>query len=576
MKKEHTKEHKPKHKAEKKAKPKYFLYGIIAVIVVVAVVAALMLIGGNGPKSGNSTVELYVMSQCPYGVQAEDALLPVIKNLGNSVKLELAFIGSVNTDGTFRSLHGEPEVKGDMVQVCAMKYEPAKYMDFILCMNKDSGAIPGNWEACADSLKLDKAAIKKCYEGAEGKELLTASFKIAELAQAQGSPTIKINGKDYAGQRDAASFTRAVCKNLDSPACSNIPTCTQDADCMISNGKIPKCVNAGAKDAKCEYTDDAKVVMTVLNDKSCTDCDASQIVSSLQNAFLNMEVKTVDIASDEGKKLVAQFGVEVVPAFIFDKGIEQTFVWQNNAQVKTLFESKDGSYKIVDDATGASHYVSEEKRLELMKKIGVTLGDNKPQIDFFVMSYCPYGNQAEEIVDKVYAELGDKAIFNPRYVIYSNYGDASYCLDSAMKYCSMHGLQELNQDVREMCVNKYMGISKWFEFAKAMNAKCFAANADSCWEAVAKGLGLDTQKIKDCEKSEALALLEKDQELGNLLGVSGSPQIFIEGQEYSGARDANSILGAMCSAFDSTKPTGCGNTITGTAASTTAATGGCG
>jgi glutaredoxin len=548
----------------------------------IIVLAILMLIiagctTGQVIKSDSVKLDLYVMSQCPYGVQAENAIAPVLKTLGNSVKFNLYFIGGVDSSGGFQSLHGENEVNGDMLQACAIKYEPAKFMDLVVCMNQNAGSIPANWEACADQLKLNKASIKSCYEGAEGKELLKASFQASEVAGAQGSPTIKINGNDYAGKRDAASFTRAICRYVDSAACKNVPACTADADCMVDNGKIPRCENAGTAAAKCEYTDDAKFAMTVVNDKSCADCDASQIVDSLKKIFLSMDVRTVDISTDEGKKIVSQYGIDVVPAFIFEKSVEQSYVWKSNEKVKALFEQKNGNYKLLDEVTGATHYVSEEKRLELLKKIGVTLGDNKPQIDFFVMAYCPYGNQAEEIIDKVYEVLGDKAIFNPHYVIYSNYGGADYCLDNEQKYCSMHGGQELHQDVRELCVNKYMGIDKWFSFAVAMNSKCTAANADTCWEAVAKDLGLDAQKIKDCQASEAETLLAEEKKLNNLLGVQGSPTIFIEGEEYGGTRDANAILAAMCNAYDSTKPAECGSTIAASStASAAPASGGCG
>ena len=559
-----------------KTKKNYLLYGVIAVVVVVLVATALLLAGKAPVPKGNVTsVDMYVMSQCPYGVQAENAIAPALKTLGKSIDFNLYFIGSADASGNFQSLHGEPEVKGDMVQACAIKYEPEKYMDLVVCMNQNPTGIPNNWEGCADSLKLDKASIKKCYEGSEGKQLLTDSFKASDLAGAQGSPTIKINGNDYQGQRDATSFTRAICQYSSSTACSDIPLCTQDSDCAPKEGKVPKCVNVGAKDAKCEYGDDAKVQMTVVNDITCNSCDSLQITESLKKAFLNLDVKTVDINSDEGKRIISQYGIEVIPAFIFDKNVENTYLWKTNEKVKTLFKSFGTGYKLLDEATGSSHYVSEEKRLEQLEKIGVTLGDNKPQIDFFVMSYCPYGNQAEELIEEVYNELGDSAEFNPHYVIYSNYGGAANCIDSEQKYCSMHGIQELNQDIREMCVNKYFGIGKWFEFAVAMNSKCDAQNADSCWENVAKGIGLDTQKISDCEKNEALELLAKEKELNDLLGVQGSPQIFIEGQEYGGARDANSILGVMCGAFDSTKPEGCSSVIAESSASAAPA-GGCG
>ncbi len=196
-----------------------------------------------------------------------------------------------------------------------------------------------------------------------------------------------------------------------------------------------------------------------------------------------------------------------------------------------------------------------------------------PRIDFYVMAYCPYGNQAEEGIAPVYKQLAGKANFNPHYVIYSNYqgGGAKYCIDPASKYCSMHGAQEMNEDVREMCVNKYMGVGKWFDFALAMNSKCTAQNADTCWEAVASGVGLDTAKIKTCAANEGLTLAEAELQLDATNKVSGSPTIFINGNAYNGGRAAADFLSALCAAF-TVKPAECANAVASTPA---AAAGNC-
>ena len=267
---------------------------------------------------------------------------------------------------------------------------------------------------------------------------------------------------------------------------------------------------------------------------------------------------------------------------IASKRILQTKTWINTPDLTTAFEKVGDNYKLLDEVTGANYFVSEDARKAYYDAIGVKLGDNKPQIDFFVMSYCPYGNQAEEGIAPVYNLLKDKAIFNPRYVVYSQYqgGTADYCIDNG-QLCSMHGVQEVHQDVRELCVNKYMGISKWFDFALAMNTNCTAQNADSCWEAVATRLGLDVAKIKTCEANESVALLTAEQTLGNTLKVSGSPTVFIDGNSYSGGRTPEEFKTALCAAFD-TKPAECNTALAGPVATATtpaapaAAAGGCG
>ncbi|MBT7902691.1 thioredoxin domain-containing protein [Candidatus Woesearchaeota archaeon] len=172
---------------------------------------------------GAIEVQFYVMSQCPYGVQVEDAIKPVLDTLGNNVDFKLDFIGN-GVPGAFQSLHGQPEVDGNKVQICAAKYFPGSYMEMVACMNKNMKAIPGNWEECAASAGLDLNTVRTCYEGGEGDELLAESFQKASAAGARGSPTIFVNGEPYKGGRTAEAFQQAICAEFsDAPeACGEV------------------------------------------------------------------------------------------------------------------------------------------------------------------------------------------------------------------------------------------------------------------------------------------------------------------------------------------------------------------
>lgn len=573
-----------KRSAKKTSGVPYVVFGIIIVVLLGIIIALLLRKPGTGPGTNTNAsntpvdakdkvkVEFYVMSKCPYGIQVENGIAPVIQSMGNAIDFQVNYILQENSPGVFQSLHGDTEVAGDIVQLCAMKYYPDNYkwFDLITCQNKDSGNINTNWQTCAQQNGMDTVKLQTCLDGEEGKTLLRASMNKATARQARGSPTMYIGDVAYNGGRDAASFQREICKYSKSSACGSLPKCATDADCTEQPTKDGTCVNPGQANAACTYTDPVPVDLIVLNDQKCgTACDTTRIVQVSQQLFLGVKPRTVDVSSEEGKALVQKYNITVVPAYIYGKSVEQTKSW--TADLQTAFQKDDdGTYRLLDEVTGATYFVSEEARKAYYDAIGVVKGDNKPQIDFFVMSYCPYGNQAEEGIEPVYQLLKDKAIFNPRYVIYSNYqgGGSNYCLDNG-NLCSMHGIQELNQDVRELCVNKYMGISKWFEFALAMNKGCTSQNADTCWEAVATTLKLDIAKIKTCEKDEAVALLTAEKALGDKLKVSGSPTIFIDGDSYSGGRTPEEIKTALCAKFD-TKPSECSTALAGPAAAAAA------
>lgn len=195
-----------------------------------------------------------------------------------------------------------------------------------------------------------------------------------------------------------------------------------------------------------------------------------------------------------------------------------------------------------------------------------------PYAQLFVMSFCSFGNQAEEIMMNVVDLLGDKAEIELHYVIYSNYmgGGSEVCLDEESQYCSMHGIQELNQGIRELCVQKYQK-EKFWDFVRNINTACNYQDVDSCWEAVAQGVGIDVEKIKKCEKEEGLAFAENELQLNKKYGITGSPQLIINDMEYTGSRTAEAYKTAICDGFNN-PPEECSQTLTGGA---NASQGGC-
>ena len=66
-------------------------------------------------NAGAVKAEFYVMSQCPYGVQAVNGVKDAIDKLGADVDFQIDFIGNATPDGNMSSMHGPTEVTGDIV-----------------------------------------------------------------------------------------------------------------------------------------------------------------------------------------------------------------------------------------------------------------------------------------------------------------------------------------------------------------------------------------------------------------------------------------------------------------------------
>ena len=193
-------------------------------------------------------------------------------------------------------------------------------------------------------------------------------------------------------------------------------------------------------------------------------------------------------------------------------------------------------------------------------------GDLHPErsvrVDFFVMTFCPYGAQAEDILKPVYDVFKDEVLFEPHYVIYSNYGGGgpNYCIDEENVYCSMHGINELNEGVRQLCLWKYYDEDTWWDYVGCINDNCSTANVEECWKGCADQVGVDQEVINKCFDEEALDLLETDKALGDSLNVRGSPSLFFNSTErYAGARSVDGYKAAICNIDPSLK--GCSEEV---------------
>ncbi len=241
----------------------------------------------------------------------------------------------------------------------------------------------------------------------------------------------------------------------------------------------------------------------------------------------------------------------------------------------------------------------------------------RPKVDLFVMSFCPYGNQVEDALLPVVKLLGDKVDWQPHFIVskmdltkmcqqqvytparcqdYVRRGyfpDAKSCqqrlypslnaclskmrprallTDPTHGYFSLHGRQELNEDIREVCAwQEKKDAQQWWQFVTGVNKNCNLGNVETCWEKEAKKSGFDPAKIKDCFGSQALKILAAEEKLSREKKVSASPTVFINGQRFppegaygkdivlrigkkvfasSQYRDPETLKLAICAAFD--------------------------
>lgn len=170
-----------------------------------------------------------------------------------------------------------------------------------------------------------------------------------------------------------------------------------------------------------------------------------------------------------------------------------------------------------------------------------------PEVELFVQSFCPYGNQAENTMKPVYDLLGDKVDWKVNFIASEEDGSFS----------SLHGPKEVAQDKRELCVMENQGLSKWFDFATYVNDNC--GSEGKCWEDAVSNAGLSTASLSSCVDGKGSDLLSEDASVTSERGVSASPTLFINGIESQAVYEygkPNAYKEAICSGFEE-KPAEC-------------------
>lgn len=201
---------------------------------------------------------------------------------------------------------------------------------------------------------------------------------------------------------------------------------------------------------------------------------------------------------------------------------------------------------------------------------------NKPKVELFVMSHCPYGTQIEKGIIPIIELLGDKA-------------------DIKIKFCdyAMHGETELSEQLVQTCIQEESP-DKYLDYLK-----CFLGEGDSA-ECIQKA-GVNEIKLRECtteidnEFKVSENFLDKNTWMGDYptfnvykedvdkYGVRGSPTLVINGVEITTARDSANLLNAICSSFTD-QPEECGEELSsetpspgfGFETSGSASDGGCG
>jgi hypothetical protein len=272
----------------------------------------------------------------------------------------------------------------------------------------------------------------------------------------------------------------------------------------------------------------ALIISLVLPAGAISKSDASNIISAYRTAN----------------------GATLTPLNVTDKGgVYEVLVYYNGQQFP-LYVTKDGKYlgqmSEVKPSSANTNTNTNPKPTEVPKT-------DKPVVEAFVFSYCPYGLQFEKALLPAYNLLKAKADINIVFI------------------GAMHGEFEKVESLRQLCIQKNYGKDKlWAYLDKFMGNTSIGSCSGSATclapllNPIMSSLSIDKTKIETCMASDAESLYSKDEQRASSLGISGSPTFVINGVEVQVARTPAAIQEAICAAFNNA-PSECSQTLSSSA-----------
>ncbi len=148
-------------------------------------------------------------------------------------------------------------------------------------------------------------------------------------------------------------------------------SCSSDSDCK-EEGKIGKCINPGTKEARCEFKDIVSFGVRIINDDKCKLCDSSWMEEVIIKLFPGARIERIELNKAGG--LIRKYGIEAIPAYIFDSAIENASNFDN---FKTALKKKKDAYVL---SSSASNYFFKRKEIKNRLELFYTRDDDEEKI----------------------------------------------------------------------------------------------------------------------------------------------------------------------------------------------------
>ncbi|TAK95596.1 DsbA family protein [Patescibacteria group bacterium] len=257
------------------------------------------------------------------------------------------------------------------------------------------------------------------------------------------------------------------------------------------------------------------VKVQVITDDNCDTCNADDLLMGLRRIMPTVVASKVQYNSSEGQKMIQDFKIKTIPAFVFSQSVEKTDFF---SKAENFFAKKDNLYYLNGGEVGipAGKYVSLPSITGDDISVGRT--DAKVQLVVFSDFQCPFCQALHETVKKVVAQYGDQIGLTFKNLPLSFHPQAE------------------NAALAGECANEQ---GKFWDYAN----KLFASQSDwgntkdtKKFKQYAVQLKLNAAQFNKClDDKRYLDRIEASKKEADSFGITGTPAIFVGDQFRGGA-----------------------------------------
>ncbi len=288
----------------------------------------------------------------------------------------------------------------------------------------------------------------------------------------------------------------------------------------------------------------------IINNRSNDNTITPEEVSSRIDAFAEEHGLVPSGTKIKVSEVIEESGLYKAKVLVKDNEFESYMTKDG----KVFFPDANQGLKIETEEEKAAKAEEAKKKAEEAEKkvLAAIKKEERPKAELFVMSFCPYGVQAENAMAPVADLLGDKADIEIRFIASIEGNDIS-------KVNSLHGEVEGIEDVRQLCAIKNYGKETFWKYVMEINEKCYPDyrkedTFKTCWQTAAKNAGMNVAALESCVRREGVALINNEEEISKAykdagVKVSGSPSFVVNGKRVDISRTPEGYKKAICAGF---------------------------